>query len=264
MFVNMYQHVRTVFAGAALAMLPYSAVLADREVILTPGVTEISRSVYNLHMLILWICVVVVILVFGVIIYSIVKHRKSQGSEAAQFHESAAVEIIWAVIPFLILIAMAVPSVKSLIKIEDTRNAETSIVVGTRAEDDYMAGVTPEQGETKAAQAEDAAAVDKTWTLDELMAQGEDTYNTICAVCHQVNGQGLPPTFPALAGSAVVTGDISQHVDIVLNGRSGTAMLGMANQLSDLHIAAVITFERNSWGNDTGDVVRPADVQAAR
>ncbi|MEE8527021.1 MAG: cytochrome c oxidase subunit II transmembrane domain-containing protein [Gammaproteobacteria bacterium] len=245
-------------------MLPYSAVLADREVILTPGVTEISRSVYNLHMLILWICVVVVILVFGVIIYSIVKHRKSQGSEAAQFHESAAVEIIWAVIPFLILIAMAVPSVKSLIKIEDTRNAETSIVVGTRAEDDYMAGVTPEQGETKAAQAEDAAAVDKTWTLDELMAQGEDTYNTICAVCHQVNGQGLPPTFPALAGSAVVTGDISQHVDIVLNGRSGTAMLGMANQLSDLHIAAVITFERNSWGNDTGDVVRPADVQAAR
>jgi cytochrome c553 len=92
----------------------------------------------------------------------------------------------------------------------------------------------------------------------------EETYNKVCAACHQVNGQGLPPAFPGLIGSAIVTGDIAAHLDIVLNGKAGTAMQAFGPQLNDLELAAVITYERNAWGNDTGDLVQPGDIAAAR
>jgi cytochrome c oxidase subunit II len=107
------------------------------------------------------------------------------------------------------------------------------------------------------------ANVDKTWTKDDLMAKGQDLFNSKCSACHQINGKGLPPAFPALAGSKIATGPIEGHLNIVLNGKPGTAMVPW-NSLNDLELAAIITYERNAWGNDTGDVVQPRDLRAAR
>ena len=77
---------------------------------MTEGVTQTSRDVYDLHMLIMWICVAIGVVVFGAMFYAMFKHRKSRGAVAAQFHESTTVEIVWTVIPFLILIGMAIPA----------------------------------------------------------------------------------------------------------------------------------------------------------
>ncbi len=107
------------------------------------------------------------------------------------------------------------------------------------------------------------AASGKSWSLQELMEKGKGLYNTKCGACHQVGGQGLPPAFPALKGSKITTGPVAGHLDIVLNGKEGTAMQAW-KQLNDLEIAAIITYERNAWGNNTGDLVQPADVKAAR
>ena len=96
--------------------------------------------------------------------------------------------------------------------------------------------------------------------MDELMTKGEQIYNTACAACHQVNGEGLPNVFPGMKGSAIVLGDIAAHIDIVLNGKAGTAMQAFGPQLNDADLAAVITYERNAWGNNTGDVVQPGDI----
>lgn len=93
------------------------------------GVTEISRGVFDLHMLVFWICVAIAVVVFGVMLYSIIVHRKSRGHKAAQFHESVAVEIAWTLVPFIILVAMAVPAAKMLIKMEDTVDADITIKV---------------------------------------------------------------------------------------------------------------------------------------
>jgi cytochrome c oxidase subunit 2 len=136
------------------------------------------------------------------------------------------------------------------------------IVVNAVSEDAFRQWVAEQQAAKAAAAAE--ASADKTWTLDELMARGEETYNKVCAACHQVNGQGLPPAFPGLVGSAIVTGDIAAHLEIVLNGKAGTAMQAFGPQLDDLELAALITYERNAWGNDTGDLVQPGDIAAAR
>jgi len=96
---------------------------------LTQGVTPISREVYDLHMLILWICVVIGVVVFGVMIYSIIRFRKAKGAEAAQFHESTSVEIMWTIIPFLILVGMAIPATGTLITMENTRKPELTVKV---------------------------------------------------------------------------------------------------------------------------------------
>ncbi|HAS86506.1 MAG TPA: cytochrome c oxidase subunit II, partial [Candidatus Competibacteraceae bacterium] len=93
------------------------------------GVTAVSREVYDLHMLIFWICVVIAIGVFGVMFWSIFHHRKSRGAVPAQFHESTLVEIVWTVVPMLILIGMAVPATKTLVKMYDSREAELTIKV---------------------------------------------------------------------------------------------------------------------------------------
>jgi len=93
------------------------------------GVTPISGEVYDLHMLILWICVIIGVVVFGVMIYSIIRFRKSKGAEAAQFHESTTVEIVWTIIPFLILIGMAIPATGTLVTMEDTSESELTIKV---------------------------------------------------------------------------------------------------------------------------------------
>jgi cytochrome c oxidase subunit 2 len=96
------------------------------------------------------------------------------------------------------------------------------------------------------------------------MEQGQTVYNTYCMACHQANGQGLPPAFPALAGSAIATGPVENHINIVLNGKAGTAMAAFGAQLSAVDLASVITFERNAFGNSVGDMVQPVDIVTAQ
>lgn len=345
---------------------------------LTRGVTPVSREVYDLHMLILWICVIIGVVVFGAMFYSMYAHRKSRGAVASEFHESTTMEIMWTVVPFLILVGMAIPATKTLVFMMDTTESDleikitghqwkweyeylgenVSFISSLAAEsrkaiydgdpasvENYLLDVdrelvlpvgkkirflitasdvlhawwvpaigqkqdaipgfinemwtyieepgvyrgqcaelcgkdhgfmpvvvraVPESEYTswlaaqKGAAAEVADAVNKTWTADDLYAKGEEVYNTQCVGCHQLNGMGLPPTFPAINGSPVATGPIADHMDIVMNGKAGTAMAAYKNQLSDLDIAAVLTYQRNAWDNKAGDMVQPADVKAAR
>jgi cytochrome c oxidase subunit 2 len=116
----------------------------------------------------------------------------------------------------------------------------------------------------KAAKAAAVADANKTYTLDELKVAGEKVYQTHCAACHQPDGKGLPPAFPPLAGSKIATGDKAAHLDIVMNGKANTTMAAFGKQLSDVELAAVITYERNAFGNATGDVIQPADIKALR
>ena len=117
----------SVCTGLVLTGLSQLAV-AD-ELNMPVGVTDISREVYDLHMLIFWICVWIGALVFGVMFWSIIHHRKAAGHEAAQFHDSTALEIGWTVVPFLILIAMAVPATEVLIKMYDTGGEDMTVEV---------------------------------------------------------------------------------------------------------------------------------------
>lgn len=114
--------------GGALLMWSMGA-NADYALNMTPGVTAVSRDVYNLHMLIFWICVAIGTGVFGVMFWSIYHHRKSRGAVPAQFHESTLIEIIWTVVPMLILVVMAVPATKTLIRMADARDAALTIKV---------------------------------------------------------------------------------------------------------------------------------------
>ena len=108
------------------------------------------------------------------------------------------------------------------------------------------------------------AALSPADTLKAAMQRGEKVYLSTCAVCHQPAGTGLPPTFPALKGSAIVKGPVAGHMNQVLNGKPGTAMQAFKDQLSDQDIADVVTYERNAWDNNTGTLVKPEDVKAAR
>ncbi|MBE0624844.1 MAG: cytochrome c oxidase subunit II [Burkholderiales bacterium] len=344
-----------------------------------PPVTRIASEIYDLHMLMMYVILVIFCVVFGVMFYSIYAHRKSVGHKAEQFHENTTVEIIWTVIPFVILIAMAWPATKTLIAFKDTANPDITIkATGYQWKwgYDYIKGegegvaflsalATPQdqihnqkpkgenyllevdnpmvvpvgkkvrilttandvihsfwvpafgikqdaipgfvrdtwfkaekegiyrgqcaelcgkdhgfmpivvevvsaqkytkwvadQNQKKAAAAEDP---NKQWSADELKARGEKVYAANCAACHQPTGKGLPPAFPALDGSRMATGDKNAHIGMVLNGKAGTAMAAFGKQLSDTDIAAVITYERNAWGNKAGDAVQPAEVKAAR
>ena len=99
-------------------------------------------------------------------------------------------------------------------------------------------------------------------SMEELMTEGERVYLAACAACHMPNGEGLPGVFPALKGSPMALNDIPAHIDIVLNGKTGTAMQAFDKQLTLSEIAAVVTYERNAWGNNTGDIVQAKDVNA--
>jgi cytochrome c oxidase subunit 2 len=112
------------------------------------------------------------------------------------------------------------------------------------------------------AKAEEQELLAMNMSLEELMSVGERTYTAYCAACHQPSGEGLPGIFPALKGSSIALNDKPAHIDIVLHGRAGTAMQAYAKQLSLKEIAAVITYERNAWGNSTGELVQAADVHA--
>lgn len=357
---------------AVAACLGAASAQAAWQTNMTPGVTEVGESVYHLHMTIFWICVAIGVVVFGVMFWSIINHRKSKGAQPAQFHESTAVEILWTIIPFVILIGMAVPATGTLIKMYDASDAAVDIKVTgyqwkwkydylneeigffsnlatpqdqiynrddkgehyllevdqplvipvgkkvrflvtandvihswwvpslavkrdaipgfvneawTKAEKEgiyrgqcaelcgkdhgFMPIVVkvvsePEYKEWVLAKQEIARQEyelkNKEWTLDELVARGEKTYGTYCAGCHQPDGAGLPPAFPALKGSAVAKGPIEGHADVVLHGRPGTAMQAFAAQLNEVDIAAVVTFERNAWGNNMGDKLTPQQV----
>jgi len=357
-------------------LLSSSMVYADWTVNMRQGVTQISREVYELHMLIFWVCVVIGVVVFGVMIFSMLMHRKSIGAVPADFHDNTKVEILWTVIPVIILVAMAVPATRTLSDMYDTGNAEIDIEVRglqwkwqyTYLDDDpakeisfvsslltdrdevnnlaskrehYLLDVDNElvipvdtrvrflvtSGDTLHAwwvpdfavkrdaipgfiheawtvvdtpgtyrgqcaelcgkdhgfmpvvvrvveraeydtwmaekQAEALAVyetVGKEWTQEELMVKGEEVYKRVCAACHQVNGQGIPPAFPSLVGQGLAVGPIDAHIDIVINGKAGSAMQSFKGQLNAAEIAAVVTYERNAWGNDVGDLIQPREV----
>jgi len=134
------------------------------------------------------------------------------------------------------------------------------IVVVAMSEDGYKDWVNQQKGGVSQAEAEN----NRLWTQQELMDRGQKVYGTICAACHQPTGLGQPPTYPALKGSKVATGPIENHIDTVMNGKSGTAMAAFKSQLSPADIAAVITYERNAFGNNTGTMVQPASIKALK
>ncbi len=365
--------------GLPALLFSPSILAADMPLNMTQGVTEISGRVYNLHMIILYICCAIGLVVFGVMIYSMINHRKSRGAVAANFHESTKVEIAWTVVPFIILILMAIPATKTLIAMEDPSDADLTIkitgsqwkwhysyfdhdlefysllstpreqiegteekgenyllevdkplvlpinkkvrflmtsddvihswwvpafavkkdanpgfineawtridkpgwyrgqcaelcgkdhgfmpiVVEALSEVDFDKWLIAQKQQANNAEAEAKAALSQTLSMEELMAQGEQIYLARCAACHQPNGAGLPGVFPSLIGSPITKGPVADHIDIVVNGKSGTAMQAFAKQLNATDIAAVVTFERNAWGNDSGDTVQAADVSSA-
>ena len=365
-----------VFSGAVLAFLsPLAA--AQNQVNMSPGVTEIGADIFELHMLIMWICVVIGVAVFAVMFYSIYAHRKSKGHQASQFHESTKVEVAWTVVPFLILIAMAVPATSTLLEVYDSDEAELDILItgyqwkwkyeylvesgepvaffsnlATSQEeiyntdkkgDNYLLEVdeplviptntkvrflvtandvihswwvpeiavkrdaipgfineawtrVPEEGiyrgqctelcgayhgfmpvevhavsrdefdawmaaKRGAAAAQTQLAM-QTLSVDDLMDQGKAVYDSACLACHGAQGQGGIGN--AIAGSAVVMGDLSNHMAVVAKGVSGTAMQAFGGQLNDVEMAAVLTYQRNAFGNNTGDVVQPGDVNGMK
>lgn len=349
---------------------------SDSQFNMTKGVTQISAQVYELHMLIFYICVAIAVIVFGVMFYSILKHRKSQGAVAANFHESTKVEIIWTVIPIIILIAMAIPATTTLIAMEDTSKSDITvkvtgsqwkwhysyfgedvefysfmstsskqiegeevkgahyllevdnplvvpinrkirflftsddvihswwvpdfavkkdtvpgfineswtkidkpgvyrgqcaelcgrnhgfmpIVVHAMEEKEFDAWLAEQKVLAQATKLAEQQALASTRSMEELMTLGEKVYLDRCSVCHQPTGAGLAGVFPALKDSPVALGDVATHIDVVANGVAGTAMQAFANQLSEEEIAAVVTYERNAWGNNTNDVVQASDV----
>jgi cytochrome c oxidase subunit II len=362
---------------AALSIFSAHA-FAAYDLNMTPGVTKVSQEIYGLHMLIFYICVVIGIGVFGAMLWSIVFHRKSKGAKASHFHESISLEIAWTVVPFLILIFMAVPSLKTLEKVYDTKDAEMTVkitgyqwkwrydyvdvngtsdsgvgffsVLRTSQDEIYNKAAKGEnyllevdeplvvpvgkkirfvltandvihawwvpalavkkdaipgfineasatiekpgiyrgqcaelcgkdhgfmpivvhavsqadfdkwfaERQTKAAAEKELR--NKQWTLAELMQKGEEVYGKNCAGCHQANGEGMPPTFPGLKGSKIAVGPVEGHIDIVMNGKPGTMMAAYGPQLSEVDLAAVITYERNAWGNNKGDMVTPVQI----
>ena len=370
-------------AGAvALGLLALTSnAWADYQLNLTVPVTEAGRRAYDLHNMISLVCLVIFVVVFGMLAYSLVKHRKSKGHKAADFHEHLGIEIAWTIIPTIILILIAIPATKALVDMKDTSESEITIKVTgyqwkwgydylkgegegikflsvlatpkdqiqnkadkssnymmevdnpvvvpvntkvrilTTANDVIHAWAVPafavkqdaipgfirdtwfkadKEGtyigqcselcgkdhgympivvkvvsageytawveEQKKKAASNVDDPNKVWALDESMARGEKVYNAACASCHQANGKGVPGAFPALDGSKIAkaAANKGKHIDIVVNGKPGTAMAAFGGQLSDTDIATVVTYERNAWGNKTGEVVQPADVKAAR
>lgn len=353
-----------------------SSAYADWQVNMPVGVTEVSQSVFELHMIIFWICVAIAVVVFGVMFWSIFHHRKSRGAKAAHFHENTLVEVIWTLIPIGILVAMAVPATATLIKMYDPSDADIDIQItgyqwkwryqyldkdidffsnlstpreqinnAEAKSEDYLLEVdnplvipagkkvrflltsadvihswwvpafavkkdaipgfineawtnVPEPGtyrgqctelcgkdhgfmpvvvevkseadynawlaEMQAKKAAEQAVASQTMSMDELMVHGKKVYDAACAACHQINGEGIPNVFPAIKNSAISLGPIEAHIDIVLNGKTGTAMQAFKDQLSSKDLAAVITYERNAWGNNVGDFIEPADIEALK
>ena len=338
----------------------------------------IAQQIYDQHTMLLWICLVIFVGVFGVMFYSVLKHRKSLGYPAANFHHSTTVEIIWTIIPIFILVGMAYPATKTIIAMKDTSSPDITIkatgyqwkwgydyltgegegisflsnlatpkaeienaapksenyllevdnrvvvpvgkkvrilltandvihawwVPALGVKQDAIPGfirdtwftadrpgvyrgqcaelcgkehgfmpivveaVEPEKyaqwvSEQKTKLAAATVDVNKEFTMDELKAEGEKVYAANCVACHQANGKGIPGTFAALDGSKIATGPKAEHINIVMDGKAGTAMAAFKH-LSDVQIAAVVTYERNAWGNTAGDLVQPSEINQLR
>lgn len=345
-----------------------------------PGVTDMSLRIQQIHHMGLWVCVVVGVVVFGAMFYTMFAHRRAKHPQPATFSHSTLVEFVWTAIPVLILVGMAIPATITLRDIENNDDSDLTVLITasqwkwhyryldtdisyysniatpqeqidnlepksefylldvdnplvlptnrkirflTTSDDvihswwvpdfavkqDAVPGfineawaIVPTPGtyrgqctelcgqghafmpvvvEVRPAEEFDrwiedqrlagelageaaVAARAKTWAMEELMSLGAETFIKHCATCHERDGMGQGTKYPALSGSAMATGPIVDHLDRVMNGKSGTEMQAWAPQLSDLELAAVITYERNSWSNDTGDVIQPATVYEAR
>ncbi len=367
---------KSAFSALLILSLYPSRVLSDWDALnMTEGVTQVSRDVFELHMLIFYICVAIGAVVFSVMFYSLFRYTKKRNPNPSTFHESTKLELAWTVVPFLILIAMAVPASKTLTEIYDDEEGEINIqVVGYQwkweykyLEDDinFFSNLSTDQDEiynlvpkgenyllevdepliipvdtrvrflitandvihswwvpdfaikqdaipgfinTAWTRAEEtgiyrgnctelcgknhgfmpvvvkvvekdeyndwvlakkeeaiklAELTEKEWSLAELTDRGEGVYQKNCVACHQMNGEGLPPIFPALAGSDIVMFDKDKNVEILMEGVQGAAMQSFANQLSEVDMAAVITYTRQAWGNaENGDgvYVVPSDI----
>jgi cytochrome c oxidase subunit 2 len=121
---------RLLSPAIALAMAGgVSAESTTRQLNMPQGVTEVSQAAYDIHMIMMWICTVIGVAVFGFMFYVMYAHRKSRGAVAANFHENHVVELIWTIVPALILIVMAIPATTALLKVYDTENADIDIKV---------------------------------------------------------------------------------------------------------------------------------------
>ncbi|HFD12468.1 MAG TPA: cytochrome c oxidase subunit II [Crenotrichaceae bacterium] len=129
------------------------------------------------------------------------------------------------------------------------------IVVDVRSKEDYQAWLA----EKKLILEQDNAQADRVWSKNELMVKGKDIYLSACAGCHQPNGEGIKGSFPAIKASPVATGDKDSHIELVLEGKG--AMTGFAEALSPVELAAVITYQRNAFENNSGDLVQPAKIK---
>jgi cytochrome c oxidase subunit II len=116
-------------AAAILGCLSMMAGAAEWPLNMTEGVTTVSREVYGLHMQIFWWCVGIGVVVFGVMFYTMIMHRKSVGAKPANFHENTTLELIWTIVPVIILVIMAIPATKTLMKIYDTEDADLDILI---------------------------------------------------------------------------------------------------------------------------------------
>ena len=351
---------------------------------LHPAVTKIAEEQHWLHWFVMLICLAIFVAVFGVMFYSILRHRKSVGHKAANFHESTVVEIAWTVVPFLIVIAMVLPATKVLVAQKDTTSADITIKTtgmqwkwgydyvkgegegigfvstldnaqrqmsnnggpkpGEIAPDDYLfkvdnpmvvpvnkkiriittandvihAFAVPAFGikqdaipgfvrdtwfraektgdyhgqcqelcgkehaympiHVKVVSAEDYSAwvaaknkeaatkaddPSKVWTLVDIKARGEKVYAANCAACHQVNGKGAGAIKPLDGSAVVLNADHTQQIMVLLNGANNGAMPSW-KALSDTDIASVISYTKNNWSNQTGQLVQPSEVLAAR
>lgn len=367
------------------AVLPMPSVLAatdNWQMNMYKGVTPVSKDIYDLHMIAIAICAVIGIVVFGVMFYSLFHHRKSKGYTPATFHVNTRLEIIWTIIPFLILIGLAIPATKVLIRQDDSSQSDVTIkivgyqwkwqyqyldqgisyfsnlstpynqiqnkapkgpwyllevdkplvlpinkkirfivtsndvvhswwvpelgikrdaipgfmheawariekpgvyrgqcaelcginhgfmpiVVEAVSEEDFAKWVSEQTKITdKYATTKSQPAAQTIMTRAELMTLGKEKYNLICSACHQANGKGIPPLYPALKNSSISVGKpISRHIALILNGVPGSAMQPYKDQLTNEEIAAMTTYERNAWGNNTDDVIQPADVAKVR
>ena len=339
------------------------------------GVTEVSKDIFDLHMLIMWVCVWIGVVVFGIMFWSLWKYRKSSGAVAAKFNDNFKLEIAWTILATLILIAMAIPSTSVMIKTYDDSEGDINIMVTgyqwkwqyTYLEDNisffsslatsqeqidnlipkgefYLTEVdeplvipinkrirflitgndvihswwvpdfavkqdaipgfintawtnVPEPGIYRGACTElcgmkhafmpvvvraveqeeynawvvekiafaeaERLLKDKAWTKEELIERGEGVYLKNCVACHQVNGQGLPPVFPSLDKSEIVMKNKPRNIEILMEGVRGAAMQSFANQLSEVDIASVITYTRQSWSNGNegdGQIVVPKEI----
>ena len=379
----LYRNMKHFWLGSLSLLFLFGATVARAEygLNMTEGVTPLSRNIYDLHMTIFYICCAIAVVVFGVMFWSIIRHRKSRGVVAAQFHHNTTAEVLWTAVPMLILILMAIPATKSLILIESTGDADLTIKITghqwrwqyeyieeefgffsslapeSNAARQLKSGIDPNEienyllevdnpvivpvgqkirfmttaadvihswwvpalgwkrdsipgfineswaiieeegtyrgqcaelcgrdhafmpivlkavsedeyydwvGEMMVLAMDAEAGADRDWALDELLEKGEKVYSTFCVACHQVDGQGIPGAFKPLVGSPITTGPVEDHISTVMNGVPGTAMAPFGSQLTDVDLAAVITYERNAWGNKSGDVVQPSAITSIR